>query len=79
MEVICWYEMYRNIFLDLRRRGRVWNSSCGGYNREKIESKRLLNSSEGPAEVGWHEFVGEPAGRIQDLLQQPQLSSLKGY
>lgn len=40
LEVIHWYERYGNIFLDLRRRERLWNSSWGEYNRGKtLETK----------------------------------------
>lgn len=76
LEVISWYEIYRNIFfLDLRRRERVWNSSCVKYNRgKKLDTKRLLNGNEGPPELAWHETVGEPVVMIHDLLQQPWLS-----
>jgi hypothetical protein len=45
LEVIYWNEMYGNSFLDLRRMERVWNSSCGNYNREKTQ-KQIKNNAE---------------------------------
>ena len=50
--------------------GRLWNSSFGKFNREKMGGK-MLNSGEGPVEVGWHEPVGGPSGMIQYPVQQP--------
>lgn len=37
---------------------------------KKTEAKRLQSSTayESPAEVGWYESAGEPAGMIHDLL-----------